>query len=36
MLFDLLLASEEADRRNVFDISLLAERLVTAVRWTTP
>lgn len=33
LLFDLLLTSEEADRRNVFDIPLLAERLATAVRW---
>jgi dienelactone hydrolase len=33
LLFDLLTASEEADRANVFDIPLLAERLVQAVRW---
>jgi dienelactone hydrolase len=33
LLFDLLTADEEADRANVFDISLLAERLVQAVRW---
>ena len=33
LLFDLLTAEEEADRANVFDISLLAERLVQVVRW---
>jgi pimeloyl-ACP methyl ester carboxylesterase len=33
LLFDLLTAAEEADRRNVFDIALLAGRLVAAVRW---
>ncbi len=33
LLFDLLTAQEESDRANVFDISLLAERLVEAVRW---
>jgi putative phosphoribosyl transferase len=33
LLFDLLTVAEEADRTNVFDIALLAERLVTAVRW---
>ncbi len=33
LLFDLLTADEEADRANVFDIPLLAERLVQAVRW---
>ena len=33
LLFDLLTADEEADRRNVFDIRLLAQRLVDAVRW---
>jgi pimeloyl-ACP methyl ester carboxylesterase len=33
LLFDLLTPPEEADRANVFDISLLAERLVDAVRW---
>lgn len=32
LLFDLLTAEEEADRANVFDIPLLAERLVQAVR----
>jgi pimeloyl-ACP methyl ester carboxylesterase len=33
LLFDLLLPLEEADRRNVFDIKLLARRLTQAVRW---
>ena len=33
LLFDLLDLSEELDRRKVFDISLLAERLLTGVRW---
>lgn len=33
LLFDLLTKSEEADRANVFDISLLAERLVDVVQW---
>jgi dienelactone hydrolase len=33
LLFDLLTPDEEADRRNVFDIPLLAERLVDAVDW---
>lgn len=33
LLFDLLTAEEEADRRNVFDIDLLAERLTGAVDW---
>ena len=33
LLFDLLDPDEELDRRNVFDIRLLAERLVTAVQW---
>ncbi len=33
LLFDLLTPSEEADRRNVFDIRLLADRLIDAVRW---
>lgn len=32
-LFDLLTQEEESDRANVFDIPLLAERLVEAVRW---
>jgi putative phosphoribosyl transferase len=33
LLFDLLTADEEADRANVFDIPLLAGRLVDVVRW---
>ncbi len=33
LLFDLLTPREEANRANVFDISLLAERLVEAVDW---
>jgi len=33
LLFDLLTAAEEADRANVFNIALLADRLVDAVRW---
>ena len=33
LLFDLLTPDEEADRANVFDIPLLADRLVAAVRW---
>jgi pimeloyl-ACP methyl ester carboxylesterase len=33
LLFDLLTIEEEADRANVFDIPLLAARLVDAVRW---
>jgi pimeloyl-ACP methyl ester carboxylesterase len=33
LLFDLLTPSEESDRRNVFDISLLARRLIETVRW---
>lgn len=33
LLFDLLTVEEEADRANVFDITLLARRLVAAVRW---
>jgi putative phosphoribosyl transferase len=32
-LFDLLTNEEERDRRNVFDIPLLADRLVSAIRW---
>lgn len=32
LLFDLLTLDEEADRSNVFDIPLLAERLVAAVK----
>lgn len=33
LLFDLLSDKEAADRRNVFDIDLLAERLALAVAW---
>ncbi|MEC5324933.1 dienelactone hydrolase family protein [Aurantimonas sp. A3-2-R12] len=33
LLFDLLTEVEEGDRRNVFDIPLLADRLLDAVRW---
>lgn len=33
LLFDLLTPAEEVDRANVFDIRLLADRLVEAVRW---
>jgi pimeloyl-ACP methyl ester carboxylesterase len=33
LLFDLLSAEEAADRRNVFDIPLLAERLASARQW---
>jgi putative phosphoribosyl transferase len=33
LLFDLLTTEEEADRANVFDIPLLANRLVGAVDW---
>jgi len=33
LLFDLLVPVEEGDRRNVFDIPLLADRLALAVRW---
>lgn len=33
LLFDLLTPGEEADRRNVFDIELLADRLETATHW---
>jgi len=33
LLFDLLTAGEEHDRRNVFDIELLATRLVAATHW---
>jgi len=34
LLFDLLSEDEPADRVNVFDIALLAERLVLATEWT--
>jgi len=33
LLFDLLTQSEAADRRNVFDIPLLADRLLAATSW---
>ncbi len=33
LLFDLLTPREEADRANVFDIPLLAQRLVAATHW---
>jgi putative phosphoribosyl transferase len=33
LLFDLLTDAEELDRRNVFDVELLADRLVGATRW---
>jgi putative phosphoribosyl transferase len=33
LLFDLLMAHEETDRRNVFDIDLLASRLLLATEW---
>jgi putative phosphoribosyl transferase len=33
LLFDLLTSEEESDRANVFDIALLAERLIDAVIW---
>ncbi|MFF4619237.1 dienelactone hydrolase family protein [Nonomuraea jabiensis] len=33
LLFDLLTPEEEADRANVFDIALLAERLLERTRW---
>lgn len=33
LLFDLLTAEEESDRRNVFDIPLLATRLVDTLQW---
>ena len=33
LLFDLLTPEEAADRRNVFDIELLAGRLVRAATW---
>lgn len=35
LLLDLLSPTEEADRRNVFDISLLASRLVRATDWAS-
>lgn len=33
LLFDLLMPDEEGDRRNVFDIELLAHRLIQATEW---
>jgi putative phosphoribosyl transferase len=33
LLFDLLTADEAAERQNIFDIRLLAQRLVDAVLW---
>jgi len=33
LLFDLLDVSEELDRRKVFDINLLADRLLAGTRW---
>ena len=33
LLFDLLTSDEEADRANVFNIRLLADRLIDAVHW---
>lgn len=33
LLFDLLTSAEEGDRKNVFDIPLLADRLIHAVVW---
>lgn len=33
LLFDLLTTAEERDRANVFDVGLLAQRLVDATRW---
>lgn len=32
-LFDLLTAAEESNRANVFDIALLAQRLIEAIAW---
>lgn len=34
LLFDLLTEDEEGDRANVFDISLLAKRLIAAIDWS--
>lgn len=33
LLIDLLMSDEEADRRNVFDIDLLSDRVLTASTW---
>ncbi|MEK1891283.1 MAG: dienelactone hydrolase family protein [Phyllobacterium sp.] len=35
LLFDLLTLDEEVDRSNVFDIPLLAERLVATMKWVS-
>ncbi|MDR3466858.1 MAG: alpha/beta hydrolase [Xanthobacteraceae bacterium] len=35
LLFDLLMPAEDDDRRNVFNIGLLAERLVEAAEWAS-
>lgn len=35
LLFDLLTEEEELDRENVFDIELLAQRLVDVTRWVS-
>ncbi len=35
LLFDLLTGPEETDRHNVFDIELLAQRLLVAARWVS-
>jgi len=35
LLFDLLTPTEADDRRKVFDIALLAERLIQATQWAT-
>jgi len=35
LLFDLLTADEEQDRRNVFDITLLSSRVAEAVHWVS-
>ena len=35
LLFDLLMEPEAQDRRNVFDIDLLASRLLLATRWVS-
>jgi predicted phosphoribosyltransferase/dienelactone hydrolase len=35
LLLDLLTPGEEADRRNVFDVDLLADRLVAATNWAS-
>lgn len=35
LLFDLLTEEEAQDRRNVFDVALLGERVVEALEWAT-